>query len=255
MIVRTEAVVLRTLAYGETSLIVTLFTREKGVVAVLARGARLPKSRFGATLQPMAYVQALFYYKPTRSLQTLTESAHVQAFHHLGRNLGKIAVGLRLVELTHALLQPEEPAPSVFNLLVGTLAYLDATERAVEHALPWYQLHLGAALGFAPAFAKADVEAVTGETGILTLDTGAMLPAGALPAAARQASRAALRAFAIFARADLETALRLHLAPAVRREVDALVEAFLRYHVEEAYPTRSEAVLGRLREAIGPPQA
>ncbi|MEL7362835.1 MAG: recombination protein O N-terminal domain-containing protein, partial [Bacteroidota bacterium] len=48
MIVRTDAVVLRTLDYGETSQIVALFAREHGLLSVIAKGSRRPKSRFGS---------------------------------------------------------------------------------------------------------------------------------------------------------------------------------------------------------------
>ena len=65
------------MAFRESSQIVTLFTREKGKITALARGSRKPKSQFGATLQPMAHIQAIFYYKTTRDLQTLSETAHL----------------------------------------------------------------------------------------------------------------------------------------------------------------------------------
>ena len=125
MIVRTEAVVLRRMDYGETSQIVTLFTREKGRLAVMAKGARLPKSRFGSSLQPMSYMQAVLYYKASRGLQTLTESAHVQHFARIGHSLEKLSVGQRVMELTYALLHEEEANPLVFNLLVETLYQLN----------------------------------------------------------------------------------------------------------------------------------
>ena len=50
MIVRTEAFVLKAVRFGETSMIYRLFTRDRGVVPVMAKGARRPKSRFGASL-------------------------------------------------------------------------------------------------------------------------------------------------------------------------------------------------------------
>src|SRR5690554_5705058 len=108
MIHRTEAVVLRSMKYGETSRIVTLFTRDRGKITVLARGARLPKSRFGSTLGPMSFIQIVYYYKPTRSIQMLSESSYVQPFNGIGKRLDRITTGLRIIELVHALTQEEE---------------------------------------------------------------------------------------------------------------------------------------------------
>ena len=251
-IIRTEAVVLRSLDYGETSQIVTLFTREKGKIGVMAKGARRPKSSFGATLQPMAYTQVVFYYKPTRTLQTLSESSHVESFHSLRRDLKSITVGLRIVELVDALMEEEDAQPEVFALLVRTLRQLDATETRVTNLWPYAQLRLARMLGVAPAVERDRVEAVTGDEGLLSLVDGGVYPDSsrdAAPAKPRRASRAALRAYAVCARADLDTVMRLEMTPAVRREVQALVRDFLRYQFDDAYPDRSRSVIAQIEQA------
>jgi DNA repair protein RecO (recombination protein O) len=248
MIIRTEAVVLRALKYGETSQIVTLFTREKGKLAVIAKGSRLPKSRFGSTLQPMSYTEVVLYYKATRGLQTLTESAHVKPFHDIGRDLQKMTVGLRAVELIYALMQEEQEHADVFNLLLHTLSHLNAATERVRNLLPLFQMRLAALLGFAPQIDRDLVAALPDEGGLLDLDTGAVLPPDTLPTTARKASRTALRAYAIFARADTASVLRMHLAPRVRSEVEHLVDDYLRFHVEDAYPSRGEPVFRQLRQ-------
>ena len=246
MIIRTEAIVLRAMKYRETSQIVTLFTREKGKMAVLAKGARLLKSRFGSSLQPMSYTQVVFYHKPTRGLQTLSESAHVQFFHGISRNLEKISIGLRIVELIYALMPEEQQHPQVFNLLVEVLARLDEADAHAINLLPYFQMRLGMMLGFAPDIDRDMVEHLPDEGGVLALDTGAILLPDATPRAARRAARTALRAFAILARADLDTVMRMRLDADTRREVNALIEDFLRYHVEDAYPSRSDKIIGQL---------
>ena len=253
-IIRTEAVVLRSLDYGETSQIVTLFTREKGKLGVMAKGARRPKSSFGATLQPMAYTQVVFYYKPTRTLQTLSESSHVESFHRLRRDLTSITMGLRIVELVDALMEEEDPQPEAFALLVRVLRRLNAREARATNLWPYAQLRLAQILGVAPAVERERVEAVTGDEGVLSLvdggvypDTGRdRAPDTAVPEEPRRASRAALRAYAICARADLDTVMRLDMTPPVQREVEALVRDFLRYQFDDAYPDRSRSVIAQL---------
>jgi len=248
-IVRTEAVVLRSLDYGETSQIVTLFTREKGKVGVMAKGARRPKSSFGATLQPMAYTQAVFYYKPTRTLQTLSESSHVESFHRLRRDLRRITVGLRIVELVDALMEAEDPAPDVFSLLVRAFRRLNAAGRRFPNVWPYVQLRFAQRLGVAPAVDRERVEAVTGDEGVLSLVDGGVYPDGGRDGGIeepRRASRAALRAYAVCARADLDTVMRLEMSPAVRREVEGLVRDFLRYQFDDAYPDRSRSVIAQI---------
>ncbi len=245
-IIRTEAIVLRSLDYGETSQIVTLFTQEKGKLGVMAKGARRPKSSFGATLQPMAYTQVVFYYKPTRTLQTLSESSHVESFHRLRRDLTSITVGLRIVELVDALMETEDPIPETFVLLVRVLRRLNDTKSRGTNLWPYAQLQLAQILGVAPAIQHEQVEAVTAEHGLLSLEDGGVYPSDAVPEEPRRASRAALRAYAVCARADLDTVMRLEMTPSVRREVEALVRDFLRYQFDDAYPDRSRSVIAQI---------
>ena len=72
-ILKTRAIVLRTMRMGETSSLVTFYAQECGKLKAMARGARKPKSRFGAALGLMTEVQAICYVKETRDLQTLSE--------------------------------------------------------------------------------------------------------------------------------------------------------------------------------------
>ena len=249
MIVRTDAVVLRAFDYRETSTIATLLTRRDGVVSVLARGARRPKSRFGATLQPMSYIQVVYYVKDGRTLQTLTEAAHVHRFPDLTADLGRVTAGLRMVELVRAMLHEGDSQPMVLKLLVQSLAWLNHADDRIANALPWFQLRLATLLGFAPDVQKDDLDALTADGGYLLLDTGgtATLTSGM---DSIKASRAALRAFAIFARTELETAGRMNLAGGCRHEVEAMVDAYLHYHVEGKYPDRVRNVAAQIESGL-----
>lgn len=251
MIIRTEAIVLRAMEYGETSRIVTLFTQEKGKMAVLAKGARLLKSRFGSSLEPMSHSQVVFYFKQGRGLQTLRESALVQPLLGISRDLEKLALGQRVVELVYALMPEQEQHPQVFDILLHVLDRLDSAEEHAANLLPYFQLRLAMVLGFTPDIDRDLVEALPEEGGLLSLDHGAVLPLHA-HRTGRRASRTALRAYAVFARANLGTIMRMRLEPSVRHEVHDLIEDFMRYHTEDAYPTRSDKVHGQLMQPTPP---
>jgi DNA repair protein RecO (recombination protein O) len=246
MIVRTDAIVLRAIDYSEASQIVTLYTREHGKTTVMARGARRTKSRFGSTLQPMSYVQVVYYHSPGRTLHTLKENAHVRVFHDIGRQMVKISVGLRVVELVRALVDDEQQNVLIFNLLLHTLARLDDAGERAANLLPYFQLRLASLLGFAPDVRREDVMALSEEGGLLLVETGAVMPAGSFASSALRASRAALRAFAVFARADVEDVMRINLEPDVRAETEHMADAFLRHHTGDAYPYRAGKVIDRI---------
>ena len=247
MIVRTEAIVLRTIKYGETSRIATLFTEEKGKLAVIAKGARRPNSRFGSTLQPMSYVQVVFHYKASRNIQTLGESTHVHVFNGIAGRLESLTYGLRMVELVYALMQEEERNPSVLELLVEVLGRLNHASTPTANLFFFFQLRLATLLGFAPHFDREETDRIPESGGVLILDTGAIRASnpGNQPCV-RPVSRRALRAFAIFARASLDAILRMRMGERTLSEVDTLIERFLRYHVEEAYPFRGRRVMQQM---------
>ena len=256
MIVRTDAVVLRAFDYGETSRIANVLTRSHGVISVIAKGARRPKSRFGSTLQPLSHVQVVFYHKPARGLQTLKEAAHVTRFPSLQADLARLPLALRALEITRAMLGEGDAHPLALDLLVAALSVLDLAEARAANALPWYGLHLAGLLGFAPDVQRDDVLALGESGGGLVLDSGAVLPAGT---GGIRASRAALRAFAVFARTDLETSMRMALDEDTRREVDNLVDAYLRTHSGQsaervrAVAHQLDAGLEAARRAAGEP--
>ena len=254
MIVRTDAVVLRAMDYGETSRIVTLLTRSHGVVGALARGARRPTSTFGSTLQPMSAVQVVFYHRPGRGLQTLREVSYMVRWKTLAVDFARVPLGLRAVEVARAVLGEGEAHPLALDLLVQTLAFIDGAETPAN-AVPWFQLHLATLLGFSPDVQREDVLAL-GDAGTLLLESGAVAPIddGVDDAFAGRrsfgggvrASRAALRAFAVLARTDLDTAVRMRLDPATRRETETLVDAYLRTHTDSPFREKVREVTDQL---------
>ncbi|GAB5518001.1 MAG: DNA repair protein RecO [Rhodothermales bacterium] len=249
MIVRTDAVVLRHMAYGETSQIVTLFTRDQGKVAGLAKGARKMPNRFGSALEPMAYVQVVYYHKESRGLQTLTQSSHVRPWLGLSRNLEKLAIGQRMMEILNGLLEDGEPNPSLFNLTVNVLSALDSAEHHIRNLLPYFELQLAIRSGFTPRLDGDAIRAVPEEGGVLDVERGAIRTDALDSGSIRPASRGALRAFALFCRLDLDTLLRMELTDTQRQEVEHLVEAYMQHHFDTTYPTRSTRIIGQILEA------
>lgn len=244
MILRTEAVVLDTLRYGETSLIVGVFTRTHGRVSVLAKGARGPKSRLSGVLQAGNCIEVVYGYKPGRSLQTLREAAFTFRFDPVQEDLTRVVVRMRMLELVRALLPEGQAHTEVFDVLTHTLVAANVTEGDPRTALAFFGMRLATLLGFGPRFTREAVDAIT-DRGVLHLSDGTITPFSE-NATAVPTSRLRLRAFAVFARTDLETALRVHLEEDDMRAVLALVERYVAFHTQDAYPKRSDAV----REAL-----
>ncbi len=122
---RDQGVVLRTHKLGEADRIITLFTAAHGQVRAVAKGVRRTKSRFGARLEPMSWVNGQFYEGRNLDIVTQVETAH--RFDHLrsdAERLHRAAIMLEAVEHTT---QVGGPDRAIFNLLTGALRELDRT--------------------------------------------------------------------------------------------------------------------------------
>ncbi|MEO6696024.1 MAG: DNA repair protein RecO, partial [Ignavibacteria bacterium] len=71
-IVKTDAFVLKSFRYGDTSKIVTLFTEDFGKISAIVKGARNFKSKLCGVLESMNYINAIIYLKSSRELQLVT---------------------------------------------------------------------------------------------------------------------------------------------------------------------------------------
>lgn len=245
-ILKTEAIVLRALDYGETSRIVTMYTAELGKLSVMAKGARSSKSRFGSTLDPLSHIQAIVYLKPSRELQSITEASHSQTFQTIREELGRIEIGLKVIELTNAVMHDSEQNREVFVLLVSVLTCLNHVDGRYRNLFPYYQLNLASAFGFAPVFDRNNVVNLADKGGTLDLQTGKILLGAASSEVVRRASRSALRAFAIFARAPMAKVMQMSLRSETRQEVSILVGDYMKTHFGDVIPDRTSRVFAQL---------
>ena len=148
MIVSSEAIVLKSMKFRDTSKIVTLYTKSFGKISVLAKGARGGKSKFGSSLEPMSYVQAVFYKKEHRDLHLLSQADHIEVFREIGSDQLKLSLGWCLIEVLHASMHEEEKNEDVFSLTVSALRSLNATQHNPASILLCYFLRLCSQFGF-----------------------------------------------------------------------------------------------------------
>ncbi|HEV7968492.1 MAG TPA: DNA repair protein RecO [Candidatus Acidoferrales bacterium] len=115
-----EAIVLRTFPLGEGDRLVSFLDRQSGRVRGVARGARLPKSRFGSTLEMLAYIRIWYFERETRELVRINQCELIESFMDVERDYSS-AVALALVsEVTDSVLGEREAADAQFRLILLT---------------------------------------------------------------------------------------------------------------------------------------
>ena len=142
MITKTEAIVFRTVEFSESSLIATLFTRSNGVIAVIAKGAKRPKSKFGAYLVPGQVLEVVFHYKATRSVQTLTDTSFSIKLNGIRTDIQKMALVVSTLELSSQVLHENEVNEVLFDFLKNVLSWVDDQNSITRTIFPYIQLRI-----------------------------------------------------------------------------------------------------------------
>ncbi|MHC5172162.1 MAG: DNA repair protein RecO [Planctomycetota bacterium] len=145
MQIKDKAICLRAVNYSETSQVVTLFTRDNGKVAAMAKGSRRIKSSFDGPIEVFSFGEVMFIIKESGGqLATLTEFSQQPRFRMLSQNLNALNAALFAAELTEKFLEDHDPHPDLFDKYTK---FLETVQKAKEESLTvaWlilYQLRL-----------------------------------------------------------------------------------------------------------------
>jgi DNA repair protein RecO (recombination protein O) len=195
-VVTTDAVILQTFKYSDTSKILRLITRSNGLQSVIAKGALRPKSPFGGVLEPFTEGTASFHAKENRDLHTLSSFELSRSRQRLGSDLIRFG-GASLVAELVLRSGIEEPDPDLFDAVRAALDRIqDAPSAQVESVVLGETWALIARLGFAPALDECigcgrSIDAVEevafdyAAGGVRCAVCAAGMPGKALPAHAR----------------------------------------------------------------------
>ncbi|MGA7740752.1 MAG: DNA repair protein RecO [Polyangia bacterium] len=152
----TRAIVLRTVAYGESDRVVTMLGATTGRLSALARGARKSTRRFGGGLGMGAEGQATLRERPGAELLLLEEFEAREARLGLAGDMGKTAHAAYVLELCDRLCPPRHVEPAVFDWLQEFLLRLEAGRASAER-LRVFELGLLGRLGLGPALDRCFV--------------------------------------------------------------------------------------------------
>jgi DNA repair protein RecO (recombination protein O) len=150
---KTEAIVLRSIRYGEADRILHLYTPGHGRLGAIAKGARRARSRFGARLEPFFHVRMVLH-ESRGELHAVTGVDTIAAHSGLREHAATLDAAARACDAVARLFESREPHPEVFHLLANQLALLSAGE---AHASPAsglaFRLKLLLAAGILPQLA------------------------------------------------------------------------------------------------------
>ena len=146
---KTTALVLHSTRWSESSKIVHLFTPDKGIFKVIAKGALQPKSDFRGVLETITYIEIVVAHKESRGLQILSAASVINSFLRTKENLNKTAISFSFIELIEQFLKLHEPVPDFFHYTIQAIFSLDENSYQNLKLYLWqFILNLSMILGF-----------------------------------------------------------------------------------------------------------
>lgn len=248
MIITTQSVVLRSIKYGETSLVSTQFTRMYGVQTYIVQGVRTAsakgRSSRAGLLQPAMLLDITAYHKPQGAMQRLKEFSLAVIYRSIHEEVTKNSIALFSVELLLRLLPEAAPIPELFDFTAEYLVQLDNRSLADVANFPvFFVLQCSRQLGYELAGQWSDATPYLNiMEGGFTADPPFSGTTITIEDAAALAQLMQVRHFDDLARTEMNGAMR-----------QRLLEWFLQFlhrHTEHMRPVKSLAVLQAILHGV-----
>lgn len=148
---KTRGIALRDYELSEQDKIVTFYTRNRGVLKVVAKGARKIKSRFAAAVQFPSYVDIFVYNSKSSGMGTLTDCSRRYLFPAIKKDIIRFAHASHVAEILLSSLKEEQGNEALFRLLLRVFFLLEKERKDnFEILTSSFKLKLLHILGYAP---------------------------------------------------------------------------------------------------------
>ena len=242
-LVTTNAIVLRSMRWGEADRILTFFSLQLGKVRGIARGARRMKSRFGGMLELFSSVNLTLFDKRNDGLASVSQVDSLESFISLRENLDHIWAASCMVALVDGVTADRDPSPTIFHTLLEGLRSLARTDDPGLLTLI-FQIQVLGQSGFQP---QIDQCASCGRDGAAQSSRFSPSAGGRLCERCDQGSWDYCLPMSQGSTAFLRQARRIPFALAarlkatgqVRREVEDIVETYARTVVGKRLPEKA----------------
>ncbi len=174
-IVKTRALVLRRLDFGDTSRIAHFFTDEFGKLSAMVKGAKSPKSKTGLAIDVLNVVELVLYKKNTREVQLVSQVDLIKHFASIRDDYEKYRFASAVIELLSTMITESEPHPKLFEGSIKILSLIDSSNQSPKFLFAKYFLFFLRELGYEFQMERCNVcgrEITKGEEASLNFEAG-----------------------------------------------------------------------------------
>lgn len=241
---KTEAIVLKSINYGESDKILTFFTKDFGKIKGIAKGARRSKKRFQNALNLFTHLRLIFFEKEGMGLVRIDSCDILSTFQKIREDLKKIFHANYFLELTNEISGEWEKNINAYNLLHFSLSILDQIE-AKQDYLRIFEIKLLSIFGYRPNLKRCNIckkpleEVVdqnllffSEEKGGMVCDICSIGLNGLTPF-----SLGTLRVIEKIAELDLRDVQKIKFSPQILAETERILPSFLQYQLGKELKT------------------
>lgn len=152
MIEKTEAIILKSKKFRESSKILTLFTKDYGKLNLIAKGSRTKKNKFGGSLETLSNVSIVFYYYPQKDFHYISQSSIINFFHNIHKDINKTIIALAIAEMINNTTHTNDKNEPLYKLILDVYNSLNDSKNDYLKQLVFFQIHYAIIMGYSPNF-------------------------------------------------------------------------------------------------------
>lgn len=241
MQITTQALVIGTKDIDEEDRVLTLLSKEHGVIHAYVRGVRRMKSRLAPVTSLLCYSAFVLFQNKER--YTVDSADSISMFFGLREDLVKLSLATYFAELSATLVPRGEPAPDYLRLLLNTLHLLEKGRCAPQHLKPVFELRALTLSGFMPNLVACrecacyEAEQMLFLAGSGELICGECLAAATLTEQPQPLAPSVLAAMRHVIYSELEKLFFFELPAEALASLSKMTERYLVCQTEKTYPT------------------
>ena len=151
MLQKTRGIVFKTTDYGDTSIIVQVFTEKFGLQSYIVNGAKKPKAKMSRNLfQPLHLLDMVVYHKNTSGVQRIKEVKNAPVLQSIPYNVIKSSVAIFLNEVLYKAVKQQSAEEHLFSFVFNSIEWLDHQQEGLANFHLLFLIQLTRYLGFYP---------------------------------------------------------------------------------------------------------
>jgi len=148
VVIKTKGIVIKRVNLGEADKIITLLTKDRGKIRVVAKGVRKPKAKLAGFLDLFHYNEYLI--AEGRNLDIITGVSTIENWHAINQSLSQVALAYYMAETVDKLIEETQEIGDIFDLIYFCFDTLNKNKISLNILKSFFEFNIVSALGYKP---------------------------------------------------------------------------------------------------------